>query len=69
MRLELSAGQAGDAPMATKLLDVIAPGTVVLADKAYDTNAIRAFAADRGAWPNIPPRSMRNGTFSFSKWV
>lgn len=69
VRLELTAGQAGDAPMATKLLDAVAPGATVIADKAYDTDGIRSFVAGRNAWANIPPRSIRKGTFAFSRWV
>ncbi len=69
VRLELTAGQAGDAPMAAKLLDAVAPGATVIADKAYDTDGIRAFVAARGAWANIPSRSTRKGTFAFSRWV
>lgn len=37
-----------------------------IADRAYDTNAIRDLAAERGAWANIPPRSIRKGRFAFS---
>lgn len=69
VRLELTAGQAGDAPMAAKLLDAVSPGATVIADKAYDTDSIRSFVAARGAWANIPPRSTRKATFSFSRWV
>ena len=67
--LELTAGQAGDAPMAAKLLNTVAPGATVIADKAYDTDSIRALVAARGAWANIPPRSTRKDTFAFSRWV
>ena len=67
MRLELTAGQAGDAPMAAKLLETVAPGATVIADKAYDTDGIRAIVATRGARANIPPRSTRKATFAFSR--
>lgn len=69
VRLELTPGQAGDAPVARSLLEDLAPGATLIADRAYDTNAIRDFAAKRGAWANIPPRSIRKGSFSFSTWV
>lgn len=69
VRLELTAGQAGDAPMAAKLLDTVSPGATVIADKAYDTDGIRSLVAARGAWANIPPRSTRKDTFAFSRWV
>lgn len=37
--------------------------------KAYDSNAIRELAAQRGAWANIPPKKTRTGSFPFSQWV
>lgn len=55
--------------MAAKLLNTVAPGATVIADKAYDTDSIRALVAARGAWANIPPRSTRKDTFAFSRWV
>lgn len=69
VRLELTPGQAGDAPVAATLLESLAPGATLIADRAYDTNAIRDLAAERGAWANIPPRSIRKGSFAFSTWV
>lgn len=69
VRLELTAGQAGDAPMAVRLLDAVAPSATVIADKAYDTDGIRNFVAERGAWANIPLRSTQKATFAFSRWV
>ena len=69
VRLMLTAGQANDAPVAAALLEDLADGATLIADRAYDTNAIRALAAERGAWANIPPRSIRKGRFGFSTWV
>ncbi len=69
VRLELTAGQAGDAPAAEGLLEELSSGATLIADRAYDTDAIRGFAAARGAWANIPPRSTRKQAFSFSDWV
>ena len=70
------AGPAGADPgpgrrraVAATLLEYLAPGATLLADRAYDTDAIRALAAERGAWANIPPRSIRKGSFAFSTWV
>lgn len=51
------------------MLDDLGNGTPLLADRAYDTDAIRAFADERGAWANIPPKSNRKGSFAFSSWV
>ena len=55
--------------MAEKLLSDLKPGATLLADRAYDTNAIRTFAKERRAWANIPPKANRKDTFSFSRWV
>ena len=67
--LDLSAGQAHDGKAAERLLDLLGKGNILLADKAYDSNAIRDMAGKRGAWANIPARSNRKGTFAFSKWL
>ena len=40
-----------------------------LADKGYDSNAIRAKAAERKAWANIPSKTNRKGSYVFSRWV
>jgi transposase len=45
--------------IADALLDHIGPRTIVLADKAYDADRIRELIQDRGATPNIPPKSNR----------
>jgi transposase len=66
VRITLTAGQAGDAP---GLLEVLAPGATLIADRAYDTDAIRGLAAERGAWANIPPRVIRKDSFAFSGWI
>ncbi len=57
------------APMAEKLLSGLRPGATLLADKAYDTDAIRRFAKQRRCWLNIPAKANRKQTFSFSRWV
>ena len=69
VRVALTAGQAHDAPVAQALLADLAPGAILIADRAYDTNAIRDLADDRGAWANIPPRATRKDAFAFSPWV
>ena len=55
--------------MAEALLEDLAADATLIADRAYDTNAIRDLAAERGAWANIPPRAIRKGIYSFSTWV
>ena len=69
VKLTLTAGQAGDAPAAEQMLPLIVRGATLIADRAYDTNAIRAAVAERGAWANIPPRIIRKDAFAFCSWV
>lgn len=40
---------------------------MLLADKGYDANDLRAAAADRKAWANIPPKRNRKDPICFSK--
>lgn len=69
VKLALTAGQAGDAPAAAQMLPLIAPGATLIADRAYDTNAIRDACDQKKAWANIPPRVIRKDAFAFSPWV
>ena len=69
IRLELTPGQAGDAPVGTAFTEGLDRGATLIADRAYDTNPIRDAAAERKVWACIPPRSIRKGSFSFSPWV
>src|SRR6476661_2865031 len=63
----LTAGQAHDWQIADTLLDHLVPRTIVLADKAYDTDRICELIQDQGATPNIPPKSNRRWKPCFSK--
>jgi len=67
--LRLTAGQVADCTEAEALIDGLGEGDILLADKGYDSNAIRAKAAERKAWANIPPKANRKGSFAFSRWV
>lgn len=69
VNLMLRPGQEGDAPAAARLLKDLAPGAMLIADRAYDTNAICDIVAERGAWANIPPCSIRNSSFAFFSLV
>jgi transposase len=42
---------------------------MLLADRGYDADSIRALAAKRRAWANIPPRSNRNEPICFSPYL
>ena len=67
IRLGLTAGQRHDGQVVDTLLDHLSPRTIVLADKAYDADRIRELIQDRGATPNIPPKSNRRWKPCFSK--
>lgn len=67
--LRLTGGQIADCTEADALIDNLSEGGILLADKGYDTNAIRDKAAERRAWANIPPKANRKETFVFSRWV
>ena len=56
--LKLTEGQAHDGRSAEDMLDSIQAGNILLADRAYDSNALRERLAERGAWGNI--RAMPN---------
>lgn len=69
VKLILTPGQRADAPVAADLLDGIDPGATLLADKAYDTNAIRAMLEGKDGWANIPAKATRKDSFAFSGWL
>jgi len=53
LRFVLMGGQAADCRAAEALLGDLAPGTIVLADRAYDTNAVRGQIESQGAVPQL----------------
>ena len=55
VKLLLTPGQAGDAPAAASLLEDLAPGATLIADRAYDTNAIREVASSAARGPTSRP--------------
>ena len=57
--LELTPGQAADCTVAETLLAEVEAGMVVIADKAYDTNAILDHLEEVGAITIIPSKSNR----------
>ena len=48
---------------------VVNAGTIVLADKAYDADRIRASLREKGAFANIPPKANRRSKPYFSTWL
>lgn len=59
MSLLISPGEAHDVTYADALLEGLEQCAVVIADKAYDADRVRAHIRARGAIPNIPNRSHR----------
>ena len=58
VRLALTAGEAHDNPRRVAPI-LIKSGTMLLADRGYDADWIRALATERDVWANIPPRCNR----------
>ena len=69
IRLQLTAGQRHDGPVAEELLDGLNDGDILLANKAYEADAIRDGARERGVWANIPAKSNRRKNLPFSKYL
>lgn len=65
--LQLSAGNINDMTMAASLIDAAGPFTRLLADKGYDTNAIRALIAARGAEAVIPSTAARRAPIPYDR--
>jgi transposase len=69
IRLALTSGEAHDNRLAGKLLSRLKSGTMLLADRGYDADWIRALAAERGVCANIPPRCNRAEPICFSPYL
>ena len=69
IQLSLTEGQAYDGHAAVPLLEHLQKGNILLADRAYDSNAIRKIVGEKGAWANIPAMRHRKETFAFSSFV
>jgi transposase len=65
VRLALTAGEAHDNRLADKLLSRLKSGSMLLADRGYDADWIRALAVRKGALANIPPRCNRSEPICF----
>jgi transposase len=67
--LKLSEGQAHDGRSAADMLDSVGPGQTLLADRGYDSDALRQTLADRGAWANVKPMPGRVNVPVFSPYL
>ena len=59
IRLKITEGQAHDGRSAQDMIDTVDRGDVLLADRAYDSNALRQTLAARGATANVKPMPNR----------
>jgi transposase len=65
VHLGLTSGEAHDNRLCTVLLSGLNPRTMLLADRGYDADWIRALVSQQGAWANIPPKRNRKEPFCF----
>ena len=66
VRLGLTAGEAHDNRLAFSLLSRLRSGSMLLADRGFDANWIKAFVNERNSWANVPPRCSRREPICFS---
>jgi transposase len=69
VRLALTAGEAHDNRLVGQLLSRLKSGTIILADRGYDADWIRALVRQHGAWANIPPKRNRTEALCFSPYL
>ena len=67
IQILITPGQAHDLTGAEPLLANLGQGAVVIADKAYDADRLRAYIKARGAIANIPNMIRRNKRFRWTK--
>lgn len=67
--LKLTEGQAHDGRTARDMFNSIQDGNILLADRAYDSDALRRWLDKRGAWGNIRAMPQRLNPPVFSAWV
>jgi transposase len=67
--LKLTEGQAHDGRSAQDMLEQLQAGQILLADRAYDSDAMRKALAQRGAWANVKPMPNRKNVPAFSAYL
>jgi transposase len=67
--LKLTEGQAHDGKSAADMVGDLGPGQILLADRAYDSDALRETLAVQGAWGNIKPMPRRVNVPAFSAFL
>jgi transposase len=67
--LKLTEGQAHDGKSAEDMLAAISAGQILLADRAYDSDALRQRLDEKGAWANVKPMPGRKNIPAFSSFL
>jgi transposase len=67
--LKITPGQAHDGRSAADMLGGIGDGQILLADRAYDSDAMRAELKGRGAWACVKPMPNRKNIPAFSAFL
>ena len=67
--LKLTEGQAHDGRSADDMLGSVVAGNILLADRAYDCDALRQTLTARGAWANVKPMPRRRNIPAFSSFL
>ena len=67
--LKLTEGQAHDGRSADDMLGSVVAGNILLADRAYDCDALRQTLTARGAWANVKPMPHRRNVPAFSAFL
>jgi transposase len=67
--VKLSEGEAHDDRSAASLLTTVGEGLILLADRGYDSDALRAAVARQGARADIKPTPHRVNIPAFSPWL
>jgi transposase len=67
--LKLTEGQAADGRSAADMFDTVGNGDILLGDRAYDSDALRAEMDARGAWANIRAMPQRTRKPAFSRFL
>jgi transposase len=67
--LKLTEGQAHDGRSAQDMMGTLGKGQILMADRAYDSDALRKDIANRGVWANIRPMPNRVNVPAFSPFL
>jgi transposase len=67
--LKLTEGQAHDGRSASDMLGSLVAGNILLADRAYDSDALRQTLAERGAWANVKSMPQQRNVPAFSAFL